>query len=163
MIQALVNDKSQKIYKSGGKIFHNLKELTKSLEHASLKTLAAFLNTEGGQLIIGVSELDKDNPIVGIEHDFDENSKINTNDSYVLHLSGLIENQIGKAKLAKFIKISVKKMEEKKHICILECTEIPNILKPVHLDNEIYIRTSNKNEKLEGKDLVEYMRILNNN
>lgn len=42
-------------------------ELEKELEKAVLKTIAAFLNTEGGTLLIGVED---DGAIVGIEDDF---------------------------------------------------------------------------------------------
>jgi hypothetical protein len=38
----------------------------KGVTHAVLKTVAAFLNTEGGDLLIGVAD---DGSVVGIEHD----------------------------------------------------------------------------------------------
>jgi predicted HTH transcriptional regulator len=38
----------------------------KGVTHAALKTIAAFLNTEGGDLLIGVAD---DGSIVGIERD----------------------------------------------------------------------------------------------
>ena len=55
--------------------------------HASLKTVAAFLNTEGGDLIIGVSD---NGSVVGIEQDQFEND-----DKYMLHLAQVVRNGLG--------------------------------------------------------------------
>ena len=59
----------------------NLKEDRKDnrVTHAALKTIAAFLNTEGGDLLLGVAD---DGSVVGIERDgFD------TNDKFMLHFA----------------------------------------------------------------------------
>ena len=57
------------------------------MEHACLKTIAAFLNTHGGYLLIGVS--DKGEPL-GIE-----NNKFPNEDRMHLHLISLIRDRIG--------------------------------------------------------------------
>jgi len=54
--------------------------------HAALKTIAAFLNTEGGDLLIGVAELG----IVGIEKDQLEND-----DKFMRHLAQVVRNGMG--------------------------------------------------------------------
>lgn len=68
----------------------NLREEKKDpaiVTHAVLKTIAAFLNTEGGDLLIGVAD---DGSILGIEVDGFENE-----DKFRLHLSQVIENALG--------------------------------------------------------------------
>ncbi|UAL07932.1 MAG: ATP-binding protein [Candidatus Methanogranum gryphiswaldense] len=57
------------------------------IEKAVLKTLVAFLNTDGGTLLIGISD---DGNVIGIDEDsFENRDKLN------LHMTHLIANQIG--------------------------------------------------------------------
>jgi hypothetical protein len=68
----------------------NLKENKqddKAITHAVLKTVAAFLNTEGGDLLIGVAD---DSSIVGIERDQLEND-----DKFMRHLMQVVRNGLG--------------------------------------------------------------------
>lgn len=69
--------------KKGGK--------NEELEHMVVKTIAAFLNTEGGYLLIGVED---DGNVYGIEHDFatTENGNI---DWFERHLRSLISTTLG--------------------------------------------------------------------
>lgn len=62
------------------------KKFDHAIEHASLKTIAAFLNSEGGTLLIGVSD---DGTILGINDDQFQNS-----DKALLHLTNLIKTQL---------------------------------------------------------------------
>ncbi len=58
----------------------------KDVEHASLKTIAAYLNSKGGSLIIGVND---DAEIIGIENDHFKND-----DKAMLHVSNLVKERI---------------------------------------------------------------------
>ena len=55
--------------------------------HAALKTIAAFLNTEGGDLLLGVAD---DGSVVGIEKD-----RLDNDDKFMLHLTQLVRNALG--------------------------------------------------------------------
>ena len=55
--------------------------------HAALKTIAAFLNTEGGDLLIGV---DDDRRVLGIAHD-----RLENDDTFMLHLAQAVRNGLG--------------------------------------------------------------------
>jgi len=57
------------------------------IEHASLKTIAAFLNTRGGYLLIGV---DDSGLILGLDYD-----GFASPDKMLLHLDNIITNKIG--------------------------------------------------------------------
>jgi Putative DNA-binding domain len=64
----------------------NLKEDRKDdqgVTHAALKTIAAFLNTDGGDLLIGVAD---DGSIVGIERD-----KLENDDKFMRHLPAALD------------------------------------------------------------------------
>ena len=68
----------------------NLKEDLKddeNMTHAVLKTIAAFLNTEGGDLLIGITD---DGTPVGIEVD-----RLETDDRFMLHLAQVVRNGLG--------------------------------------------------------------------
>ena len=71
----------------------NLKKDRKKIELSVLKTIAGFLNSQGGTLFIGVK--DKDNEIVGIENELRIvfNSSI---DKIQLHLKNLINREFEK-------------------------------------------------------------------
>jgi type I restriction enzyme, R subunit len=59
----------------------------KLVTHAVLKTIAAFLNTDGGDLLIGVAD---DGSIIGIERDQLEND-----DKFMRHLAQMVRNGLG--------------------------------------------------------------------
>ena len=68
----------------------NLKENRKDdqrITHAALKTIAAFLNTEGGDLLLGVAD---DGTISGIERD-----RLDNDDKFMLHLAQVVRNGLG--------------------------------------------------------------------
>jgi type I restriction enzyme R subunit len=59
----------------------------KGVTHAVIKTIAAFLNTEGGDLLIGVAD---DGSIVGIERD-----QLESDDRFMRHLTQVVRNGLG--------------------------------------------------------------------
>jgi type I restriction enzyme R subunit len=89
--------------------------------HAALKTIAAFLNTEGGDLLIGVAD---DGAVVGIEHD-----QFANNDKFMLHLAQVVRNGLGdRAGTCIDPKIQI---VDKKSICVVTCQRSPE---PVFLN-----------------------------
>jgi type I restriction enzyme, R subunit len=59
----------------------------KIITHAVLKTIAAFLNTEGGDPLIGVGD---NGTIVGIEQD-----RLESKDKFMRHLAQVVRNGLG--------------------------------------------------------------------
>lgn len=70
---------------------YELRKVNKELEHAVLKTIAGFLNTSGGTLLIGVSD---DKQVLGLEHDW-ATLKRKDGDGFVQHLARLMSNELG--------------------------------------------------------------------
>ena len=71
--EELIRQRESKTLEFKSTLRWNLKEDLKDdkrITHAALKTIAAFLNTEGGDLLLGVAD---DGTIMGIEHDRLEN------------------------------------------------------------------------------------------
>ena len=101
----------------------NLKEDRKDdrhVTHAALKTIAAFLNTEGGDLLIGV---DDDRNVLGIEHD-----RLESDDKFMRHLAQVVRNGLGD-RAATCIDPKTQ-IVDGKTVCLVSCQRSPE---PVHL------------------------------
>jgi predicted HTH transcriptional regulator len=59
----------------------------RNIENAVLKTVAAFCNTDGGELLIGIAD---NGEILGVDHDGFPNA-----DKFLLHLRNLLMDRIG--------------------------------------------------------------------
>lgn len=83
------------------------KEVNKKLEYVIAKTIAAFMNSEGGNLFIGV---DDNQNMLGLVDDMSTLSKANI-DGFELHLVEVIKKYIG-AGLISHVKISFPTVED---------------------------------------------------
>ena len=85
--------------------------VNKKLEFVIAKTISAFLNSEGGILIIGV---DDDGNALGLDKDCETLSKKDI-DGFELHLRNIISKYLGSS-FEKYLKVSFPTIDEKK-IC----------------------------------------------
>jgi len=120
----------------------------KEIEFAWLKAVVAFLNSNGGALLIGV---DDDGRIVGIEPDNFENQ-----DKCQLHLKNLINQHIG-AEYSTYINISLVEIDERT-VILIECTpcEEPVFMK-IGKNEEFYIRSGPSSIKLSPSQTVTFV------
>lgn len=126
----------------------------KGVTHAVLKTIAAFLNTEGGDLLIGVSD---DGSIVGIERDQLEND-----DKFMRHLSQMVRNGLGdRAGTCIDPKTQI---VQAKTVCVVSCQRSPE---PVFLkwkglektsDGDFFVRSGPGTVKLPPDSAREFIR-----
>jgi hypothetical protein len=83
--------------------------------HAVLTTIAASLNTEGGDLLIGVAN---DGAIVGIERD-----RLESDDTFMRHLALVVRNGLGdRAQTCIDPKVQI---VEEKTVCVVSCQRSP--------------------------------------
>jgi type I restriction enzyme, R subunit len=135
----------------------NLKENRKDPErvtHAVLKTIGAFLNTEGGDLIIGVDDAGE---VVGIEND-----QFETQDKFMLHLAQAVRNGLGD-RASTCIDPRVQKVNGKS-VCLVACQRS---LEPVFLkwkgaqqenaEGDFYVRSGPGSIKLSAADAREFI------
>jgi hypothetical protein len=94
-----------------------------------LKTIAAFLNTDGGDLLIGVAD---DRTVLGIDEDRFENE-----DKFMLHLAQVVRNALG-ARASTCIDPRIHEIKDKK-ICLIGCRRSPE---PVFLKWKSYEESS---------------------
>ena len=120
------------------------------IELAVLKTIAGFLNSDGGQLFIGISDKGE---ILGIKNELDKLHK-SSKDKMQLHLKNIIKENIGSS-FNNFITSDLKIIENKEIIHIT-CDKSD---KEVFIkDKDFYIRSGPSTDKLEGKELLNYTK-----
>lgn len=123
----------------------NIKEKEKIIRESSLKNIVAFLNAEGGTLLIGVSDKGE---IIGIEQDYYIND-----DKYCLNFSEHFNTHIGEDKCAlvnwKIVTVLNRKL------LMVTCKKSS---KAVFLDKKFMVKENPSVRQLEGEKMLEYIR-----
>ena len=123
-------------------------EVDKKIEHNVLKTISAFLNSNGGTLLIGVSD---NGEIIGIEKD-----NFQSNDKFHLHLINLIKQKIGKRYIS-LIDLQMGKIGDKK-IAKIECNKSKkSVFLKEGKEEEFYIRAGPSTTELKASGLIDYI------
>lgn len=128
------------------------KRLGTNIENAVLKTIVAFCNTKGGELLIGVAD---DKTIVGIEHD-----EFPNDDKFQLHLRNLLLDRIvpSVAEIVEFTMVTI----DGKAICHVTCQQSKSKelwLKPDKNSPErFYIRLGPSSTELAPREAVAYIK-----
>jgi type I restriction enzyme R subunit len=126
----------------------------KAVTHAVLKTIAAFLNTEGGDLLIGVAD---DGSIVGIERD-----DLESDDKFMRHLTQAVRNGLGD-RAGTCIDPKTQSVQGKT-VCVVSCQRSPE---PVFLkwrameaaaEGDFFVRSGPSTIKLPPQSAKEYIR-----
>ena len=125
----------------------------KLITHSVLITIAAFLNTDGGDLLIGVAD---DGTVTGIEKDQFEND-----DAFMRHLAQAVRNGLGdRAGTCIDPKTQI---VQGKTVCLVSCQRSPE---PVFLkwkgteeagDGEFYVRSGPGSVKLNPESATKYI------
>lgn len=121
----------------------------KEIEHASLKTVAGFLNSEGGILLVGVA----DNGVVaGFDEDRFENA-----DKALLHFNNLVNRAIG-TEFARYLDSSVVEVQGKPVLAV-HCLPAPV---PAFLDTgkgeEFYVRSGPASRQLTFGQFYDWLK-----
>ncbi|MBD80513.1 MAG: hypothetical protein CL840_16470 [Crocinitomicaceae bacterium] len=121
----------------------------KVIEMAWLKGIAGFLNTEGGIMLLGITD---DGDVHGIEMDnFDSEDKCR------LHIKNLITRYIGVESLG-YLNIQFVTVDSRQ-IVIIETEPASNpFYVQVNNEDQFYIRTGPASSKLSVSETVEYVK-----
>ena len=124
-------------------------ETDKRMEKAVLKTIVAFLNTDGGNLLIGV---DDDGEVIGADlHSFENKDKMG------LHLTNLISSKIGNSFLP-YISFNLVDFDGKVVIRV-KCDPCP--MPVFYKDGKVeifFVRSGPRTEELTGTTLLGYVK-----
>jgi predicted HTH transcriptional regulator len=127
-------------------------KLNKSLENSVLKTLAGYMNAEGGTLLIGVAD---DGEVLGLERDY-QSLKKKDRDGFEQAIMGAISARIG-TDLCTLVQAVFHSMEGR-DVCRLIISPAP---RPVYVsqDNEtrFYLRTGPGTRELNIQEAIEYI------
>jgi hypothetical protein len=127
-------------------------KVNKALSKVVAKSIAGFLNTEGGTLLIGVLN---DGSIYGIEEDI-KTLKHQNKDGFEQILIQVIKDYLG-IEFCKYIKITFGK-KEGNYVCMVQIERSP---KPVFLkdnnEKEFYIRAGNTTQPLDMEEANSYI------
>jgi serine/threonine protein kinase len=115
------------------------------LKYPALKSLAAFLNTDGGTLIIGVRD---DRSIAGIEADFPDH-KGSVRDGWRLAFDDLVSHYLGGEAL-NCIDLQLEPWQSRT-IAIVQCSPSRE---PVWIGDDLYVRRTASTEKLSTRHAV---------
>lgn len=128
----------------------------KFIEHSVIKTLAAFLNSEGGTLLIGVED---NKNILGLEPDFNSFSKGDKLDEFQKHFDNLISKTLGN-RFQRYLKVGFPEIDGKT-ICSVTIKEKSE--EPVYITNDagqetFYIRRQASTIDLKPSETVKYIK-----
>ncbi|MCK9204546.1 MAG: ATP-binding protein [Bacteroidales bacterium] len=120
-----------------------------AIERACLKTVAAFLNTHGGTLLIGIRD---DGTPEGIESD-----KFVNEDKFLLHLWTLIRTCLGRD-VSPYVKTTLEKWEDRT-VCLVHCSSCnrPVFLRQPGFNEEFYIRVGPGSTALDVSEALRYI------
>ena len=128
----------------------------KKIENSVLKTLAAFLNSAGGTLLIGV---DDSKNILGLDLDLNSFPKGDKMDEFQKHFDNLIARSLGN-RFQRYLKVEFPEIEDKT-ICSITINEKSE--EPVYIVNEtgqetFYIRRQASTIDLKPSETVKYIK-----
>lgn len=131
-----------------------LEQANKALEKVIAKTLAAFMNSNGGTLIIGVSD---DGKALGLELDFRTLGQRKDRDGWEQALRNTLNTYLSK-ELAALIEVSFAEHEAKS----IAVVHADSARKPVYLmdgqTTEFYVRSGNTTQQLDVRQSNEYIK-----
>ena len=126
----------------------------KKLEYVIAKTISAFLNTEGGTLIIGV---DDNGNTLGLEKDFETMQKKDI-DGFELHLRNVISKYLG-ASFEKYLKISFPVIDEKVVCKVVVLKSGKPVFATFEGNESFYVRIGNSSVPKNRAEQSEYERM----
>lgn len=130
----------------------NQNKVNKNLEKATMKTIAAFMNSGGGQLLIGVDDMGN---VVGLDHDYRSLPKSNA-DGFQNHFNHVFHSMIGPG-FRQFVELAIQKVGDKE-CCLVKVlsSDKPSYLK-FDEQEEFYIRTGNGTTALKISEMASYI------
>jgi hypothetical protein len=141
-------------FKSSARWDCKLNQASKVLEQVIVKTAAAFMNGEGGTLLIGV---DDDGKVLGLEHDYKTLGKKQNREGFENWLTSLLLNEFGKD-CAPLLQLAFCQSEGK-DVCrvrVKPCSR-PAFVKDGNAEH-LFIRAGNSTRQLNTKEALDYCK-----
>ncbi len=151
--------KEGNFYFLGKEKFSGERQVYNFIKNQTLKAIIAFLNSNGGEVVIGIHEKDHKKEYVGIQYDLRNTNKFKSKDSYIQFIYSQINNYILPSACKDFINVEILK-EDHVELCIVKVKKLPKKHQPARLldnkEEKIYIRNGNATEEIVGNKLIRY-------
>jgi Putative DNA-binding domain/Bacterial PH domain len=150
----LAEDEHERLeFKSSLRFDHHTQSVNRGLEKTIMKTVAAFLNSGGGQLVIGV---DDSKQVLGIHHDY-RTLKKEGSDGFENHFTQIFNTMIG-PELRNRVHLWFSQMNGH-DVCVVD---VAASFEPAYLkadnDEQFYVRTGNVSTPLKLSEVEHYAR-----
>ncbi len=120
----------------------------KVIENSWLKSVVAFLNTEGGVLLIGVAD---DGNLIGTGAD-----QFDNDDKYLLHVNNRIREYVG-LEFVNFINFQLVPVDGQ-NILLVRCQPSPSpVFLKIGKDEDFYVRVGPGNRRLSTSEVLTYV------
>ncbi len=123
-------------------------KVDKKMENQCLKTVAAYLNSEGGMLLVGVD--DDGNPL-GLEKDLFSNE-----DRMLLHWNSLVKTHLG-PQFAHLIRSALQDVDDKRVLVIQTLRSDTPVFFRRDNDEVFYVRLGNSTHQLKTSEVISYI------
>jgi hypothetical protein len=141
-------------FKSSLRYDYNTHTVNKGLEKPVLKTIAAFLNSGGGTLLIGVQD---EGTILGLLEDYKSLQRSN-NDGFSQTLFNSMTSNLG-IEFSSFIQIEFSELD-KKTICVVYVKASPEpVFVREGLNRDFYVRAGTTTKLLNSEETFKYIAL----
>jgi hypothetical protein len=140
-------------FKSSFRYDYRQQKVNRALEGVIMKTLAGFMNANGGSLLIGVAD---DGSIVGLEKDFQTLSR-KDNDGYTQSLMGTVAEKLG-TPACRLLRILFYRHESAEVCRIIVLPSPVPIYCKEDKQSRFYIRTGSGTREMELQEAVSFVK-----
>ncbi|OGZ22642.1 MAG: hypothetical protein A3A08_01065 [Candidatus Nealsonbacteria bacterium RIFCSPLOWO2_01_FULL_41_9] len=127
--------------------------VNKGLEKAAMKSIASFLNADGGKFILGVSD---DKTVYGLEQDYKTLPR-QDRDGFENHFNHVFQSMLG-PRFRQFVRLNFERVDGK-DVCVVQIrpSDSQVYLKQNNTE-EFYIRTGNTTSALTMSEAQDYIK-----
>jgi hypothetical protein len=141
-------------FKSSFRYDYRLQKINKALETVIVKTLAGFMNAQGGSLLIGVAD---DGSIVGLEKDF-QTLQRKDSDGYTQALMSIVAERLG-TPACRLLRILFHQ-EEGQEVCRIIVLPAPvPVFAKEDKQSKFYIRTASGTREMDLQEAVSFIKV----
>ena len=146
----MISKDGKETFTLGKEKFSSKKQIQTFLQNIILKTIASLLNTQGGQLVIGVHEFANEKIVVGIDRE-----GFQSHDEYERHLVQIIKNAFGASVLADFVGTNIEAINNE-HVCVVTCKRYEGD-ELIWFQDKLYVRTGPRVDELKGREQAQFI------
>lgn len=142
-------------YKQTGRVNLHTQQRDPVIEQMVVKSVAGFMNAEGGTLLIGVTDTGE---VSGIETDYKTLGKKQDQDGFALWLNGLLDNMLGPT-AASTVQLTFEEHPDGT-ICRVDVSpgKAPAFVRGSKGEADLYVRLNNATRLLNTAEALDYVR-----